>query len=60
MPISPCQLALVAKTHFGNCFSTDHGPGRCLYRNDCDFYDVGVLYASSKRQCFSQQRPDLV
>lgn len=51
---------LAAETHFGNCFRADYGHGRCTYRINCDFYDAGVLDASNNRQCYSQQRPDLI
>ncbi|KAH8300931.1 hypothetical protein KR044_004940, partial [Drosophila immigrans] len=46
--------------HFGNCFTADFGPGRCLSRSSCDFYNVDALDASSTRPCSSQQRPNLV
>ncbi|BFG01788.1 serine protease easter [Drosophila madeirensis] len=48
------------KTHFGNCHTADYGRGTCVEPANCDFYDVDKLDASSKRQCYSRQRPDLV
>ncbi|XP_017156554.1 serine protease easter [Drosophila miranda] len=47
-------------THFGNCHTADFGRGTCVDPGNCDFYDVDKLDASSKRQCYSRQRPDLV
>ncbi|KAL7743600.1 hypothetical protein ACLKA6_013405 [Drosophila palustris] len=60
MPLKLKTEALAVKIHFGNCSTVDFGPGHCVYRNDCVFNDVGVQDALSKRQCYSQQRPDLI
>ncbi|XP_068159613.1 serine protease easter-like [Drosophila tropicalis] len=47
-------------THYGNCNTTNFGPGRCVASNDCGYYHANILDSADNAQCSSQRRPDLV